>query len=186
MTEITLPSLAPDIRLFGKVSETMLSEFFRQQAETQPSRAVVLELSTSGGDADVGRRIAQEIRLWREKEGCELFFLGKTYVYSAGITIMSGFPKSHRFLTQDCELLIHERKLKKELHLDGALRGCLSVVNDLLAQIESGQRLEKQGFEELVKGSSLSAQALIDKVYAKDWYLTGSEALELGLVQGLI
>lgn len=183
---VTLPSLAPDIRLFGKVSDDMLGEFFRQQAAVEPGRPVVLELSTSGGDADVGRRIAQEIRLWQMQAGCELFFLGKTYVYSAGITIMSGFLKSHRFLTADCELLIHERKLKKDIHLDGALRGCLSAVNDLLAQIESGQRLEKQGFEELVKGSSLSAQALIDKVYTKDWYLSADEALAHGLVQGLV
>lgn len=99
---------------------------------------------------------------------------------------MSSFPKSHRFLTRDCELLIHERKLKKDLHLDGALRGCLSAVNDVLAQIESGQRLEKQGFEQLVRGSSLSAQALIGKVYCKDWCLNADEALQLGLVQGLI
>ena len=186
MNEITLPSLSPHIRLFGKVSEAMLTEFFRQQAETHRSDAIVLELSTSGGDADVGRRIAEEIRLWQEQEGRGLFFLGKTYVYSAGITIMSAFPQSHRFLTHDCELLIHERKLKKDIHLDGALRGCLSAVNDVLAQIESGQRLEKQGFEQLVKGSSLSVQALIDKVYTKDWYLTAGEALQLGLVQGLV
>ena len=78
MTKKTLPSRPLDIRVFGKVSEAMRTEFVRQQAEAQPSRAVVLELSTSGGDADVDRRIAQEIRLWREKEGRELFFLGKT------------------------------------------------------------------------------------------------------------
>ena len=186
MTEKQLPSLSPDIRLFGEVSESMLTEFFRQQAQAHPSDAIVLELSTSGGDADVGRRIAEEIRLWREQQNQELFFLGKTYVYSAGITIMSAFPQSHRFLTQDCELLIHERKLKKDIHLDGALRGCMSAVNDVLAQIESGQRLEKQGFEQLVKGSSLSVQTLVDKVYTKDWYLTAHEALQLGLVRGLI
>lgn len=56
----------------------------------------------------------------------------------------------------------------------------------MLAQIESGQRLKKQGVEELVKGSSLSAPVPINKVYGKDWYLTASKALELGLVQRLI
>lgn len=147
-----IPTLSPDIRLFGNVDESMLSEFFRQQAEVQQGKSsVVMEISTSGGDADVGRRIAQEVKMWRAS-GVDVFFLGKTYVFSAGITIMSAFPRSHRFLTADCELLIHERKLKKELHLDGALRGCLCAVNDVLAQIESGQRLERDGFAELVKG----------------------------------
>jgi len=143
-------------------------------------------LLTSGGDADVGRRIAQQIRLWREPEGRKLFFLGKTYGYSAGISIMSCFPKSHRFQTRDCELLVHERKLKKGVHLDGALPACLSVVNELLAPIESGQRLEKEGFEQLVEGLSLSAQKLMDKVYCKDWYQKADKALQLGLVHRLI
>ena len=184
-SDIQLPSLSSDIRLFGKVDETMLSEFFRQQAETRPGKPMVVELSTSGGNADIGRRIAQEVRLWQDS-GSEVFFLGKTYVFSAGITIMSAFPLSHRFLTRDCELLIHERKMKKDLHLEGALRGCMSAVKDVLAEIESGQRLEREGFAQLVAGTRLSAKDIEDKVYHKDWYLSAGEALEIGLVAGLI
>ena len=165
----------------------MLSEFFRQQAEVKPGKkSIVLEVSTSGGDADIGRRIGQEVRLWREAEGREVFFLGKTFVFSAGITIMAAFPRSHRFLTADCELLIHERKMKKVLRLEGALRGCLSAVNDALAEIESGQRLERDGFAQLVEGSSLTVEDVGSKVYEKDWYLTATEALGLGLVGGVI
>jgi ATP-dependent protease ClpP protease subunit len=182
---IKLPSLSPDIRLFGNVGETMLSEFFRQQSEVQPGKSIVMELSTSGGDADVGRRIAQEVRMWRDC-GFEIFFLGKTYVFSAGVTIMSAFPKTHRFLTADCELLIHERKMKKQLNLEGALRGCMSTVNDVLAEIESGQRLEYEGFGQLAQGSTLSAQDIQKHVYTKDWYLTANDALQLGLVGGVI
>jgi ATP-dependent protease ClpP protease subunit len=184
-SDIQLPSLSPDVRLFGKVDETMLSEFFRQQAEAPSGQAIVVELSTSGGNADIGRRIAQELRLWRDS-GTEIFFFGKTYVFSAGITIMAAFPLSHRFLTRDCELLIHERKMKKDLHLEGALRGCLSAVNDVLAEIESGQRLEREGFAQLVAGTRLSARDVEDRVYNKDWYLPATEALEIGLVAGLI
>jgi ATP-dependent protease ClpP protease subunit len=182
---IQLPSLSPDIRLFGKVDEPMLSEFFRQQAEVSSGKPLVIELSTSGGNADIGRRIAQEVRLW-QNSGIEVFFLGKTYVFSAGITIMSAFPLSHRFLTADCELLIHERKMKKDLHLEGALRGCLSAVNDVLAEIESGQRLEREGFAQLVAGTRLSAKDIEDKVYNKDWYMSAKEALDIGLVAGLV
>jgi ATP-dependent protease ClpP protease subunit len=183
--DIQLPSLAPDIRLFGKVDEAMLSEFFRQQAAVQPNKSIVIELSTSGGDADIGRRIAQEVKMWRAG-GLEVFFLGKTYVYSAGITVMSSFPRTHRFLTADCELLIHERKMKKELHLEGALRGSLSAVNDVLAEIESGQRLERDGFQELVQDTMLNVDNVLAKVYNKDWYLTAKEALEVGLIGGIV
>jgi ATP-dependent protease ClpP protease subunit len=181
-----VPSLAPDIRLFGTVDQSMLSEFFRQQSEVKARGPIVLELSTSGGDADIGRRIGQEIRLWREKQHREVFFLGKTYVFSAGITIMSFFPATHRYVTRDCEFLIHERKLKKDLHLEGALRGCRSAVQDVLAEIDSGQRLERDGFEQLVLGTDLTFDQVQSKVLDKDWYLTAAQALEVRLIAGVI
>ncbi len=180
-----LPSLSPDIRLFGNVREEMLSEFFRQQSEVQPGNApIVFELSTSGGDADMGRRIADEVRLWQRER--EVFFLGKTYVFSAGVTIMSAFAPSHRFMTAGCEILIHERKMKKNLHLEGALRGCRSLLLDALAEVDSGQRLEREGFEALVKDTSLSAEDIQQKVLDKDWYLTAEEAVTTGLIAGIV
>lgn len=180
-----LPTLNPDIRLFGTVDQAMLSEFFRQQSEVKTRGALVLELSTSGGDADIGRRIGEELRLWRE-QGRQVFFLGKTYVFSAGVTIMSSIPRSHRYLTRDCELLIHERKMKKDLHLEGALRGCRSAVQDVLAQIDSGQRLERDGFSQLVLGTGLTVEDVARKVMDRDWYLTSAQALEIGLIAGVI
>ncbi len=181
-----LPKLTPDLRLFGSVNADMLGEFFRQQAEAPDSGALLLELSSDGGDADIGRRIAQELRLWQDKQGRELWFLGKSFVFSAGVTVMSAIPPARRFLTDDCEILIHERKLKKTLHLDGALRGCRSAVQDVLAEIESGQRLERAGFELLVRGTSLSVDDIEQRVMEKDWYLTAPEALEVGLVAGIV
>lgn len=181
----TLPSRAPDLRLFGKVDQSMLSEFFRQQSEAPAEGPLVLELSSQGGDADIGRRIAQELRLWQQ-QGREIFFFGKSYVYSAGVTVMSALPADHRFLTQDCELLIHERKMDKLLTLDGALRSCRAKVNDVLAEIESGERLQHEGFCALVKGSKLTAQQVEDRVHEKDWYLTAQQAVEHGLVAGII
>jgi ATP-dependent protease ClpP protease subunit len=187
MTETNLPSLIPQIRLFGTIGDNTLDEFLRQQAEARDgTKPVVIELSTSGGDADVGRRIAQELRLWQEKEGRTVFFFGKTYVYSAGITVMAAVPPSHRFLTRDCELLIHERKMQQDLKLEGALRSCRAVIQDALAQIESGQRIERDGFEQLVKGTSLTLEAVQKKVLDHDWYLTAQEAKDLRLIAGII
>lgn len=186
MTTLALPSFTSDIRLFGNVSEFMLSEFFRQQAEVAPDKPIVFEISTSGGDAEIGRRIAQELRLWQEMAKREVCFLGKTYVFSAGVTIMSAIPQERRFLTRDCEVLIHERKMQREIRLDGALRACKAAVQDVLAEIESGQRLERDGFATLVKGSQLSAEDIEKRVMEKDWYLTAKEALDIGLVAGVI
>jgi hypothetical protein len=54
---------------------------------------VVLELTTEGGDADGARRMALEIRLCREWHNRDTYFVGKTVVMSAGITIMAAFPR---------------------------------------------------------------------------------------------
>ncbi len=118
--DLLLPSLSPDIRLFCKVDEDMLFEFFDQQAEVQQGKPIVMALSPSGGNADIGRRITQEARMWRAG-GQEVFFLGKKYVYSAGITAMSLFPRTHRLLAASCQLLVHERMMMKAPHLEGAL-----------------------------------------------------------------
>lgn len=185
MNTASLPSLAPDIRLFGTVNEGMLSEFFRQQAEAKTIGPIVFELSTSGGDAEVGRRIAEELRLWQLKDA-EIYFLGKTYVFSAGVTIMSAIPRDRRFLTRDCELLIHERKMTATVTLDGALRSCRAKVNDVLAEIESGQRLQAEGFAKLAEGTSLTPQEIENKVLDKDWYLTAQQALEHRLIAAVI
>lgn len=178
-------SQAPAIRLYGKVDQAMLAEFLRQRAEAPADGPIVFELSTSGGDADMGRRIAQEIRAWRQG-GAALYFLGKSYVYSAGVTVMAAFARERRFLTADCELLVHERRLRKTLQLDGPLHACMVQVKGVLAEIVSGQRLERAGFAELVQGSSLSLADLEARVRDCDWYVPAAEARELGLVGGLV
>jgi ATP-dependent protease ClpP protease subunit len=181
----SLSSLSPTIRLFGSVNENMLSEFFRQQAQADAQQPVIFELSTSGGEADVGRRMALELRLWQD-QGAKVYFLGKSYVFSAGITIMSAIPVERRFLARDCELLIHERKITRDLSLDGSLRSCKAKVNDMLAEIESGQRLEREGFAQLVQGCRLSVEELERRVLEKDWFLNAREAADIGLVAGVL
>ena len=51
----------PAIRLYGLVDDALLGRFLEQLRHVRSQREpVVLELSTSGGDADVARRIAEE------------------------------------------------------------------------------------------------------------------------------
>lgn len=179
-----LPSNKPDIRLIGSIDENMLKSFLDQSAKAEGDGPVVLELSTSGGEADTARRIAQEVHMLSQAR--EVFFLGKTYVYSAGITVMAAVRPSHRFLTRDTVLLLHERRLERTIQLSGALRSSVSVVQDLMAELESGQALERRGFEKLVDGSELTVEELMQRVMQKDWYMSAEEALSLHLVAGLV
>ena len=180
-------SSAADIRLFGQVNDAMLRDFLGQldEARRRPG-PLLFELTTTGGDADVGRRIALELRLLGESRGEPVSFLGKTVVYSAGVTVMSGFPVARRFLSADAVLLIHERRMEKTVHFSGALRAGLALTRDLLAELENGQVLERQGFEDLIRGSRLTMDEVTRRVQTANWYVPADEALRLGLVAGLI
>jgi ATP-dependent protease ClpP protease subunit len=176
-------SLIPSVRLFGAVNEAMLAKFLDGLTALGPGDPLVVELTTPGGDADIGRRIALECRLAGES-GRETWFLGKTVVMSAGVTIMSGFPAERRFIDRVCELLIHERRMDKQLHIFGPLRSSIKTAEEMIAQLQSGLRLEDQGFEDLVRDTQIPFEELRERVSETNWYISADEALKLGLVAG--
>ena len=147
--------------------------------------AILVELFTDGGDAEIGRRLAEEVRLLRQQHGRDMWFLGKTLVASAGVTIMAAFPKDRRWLTSDAALLIHGRRMTKDLHLEGPLGSCRRVLEEMIADIDHGLRLEERGFAELIEGSDVDAEEVARRAYG-GWYLSAEEALSRGLIAGLI
>lgn len=179
----------PQIRLHGKVDDAMLDRFLDQFAtalDAGPAGPVLVELTTTGGDAETGRRIATDLITARERFGTDLYFLGKSVVYSAGVTIMSAFPPARRYLSEHCMLLVHERRLDKTLHLKGAMRAMEALVRDALAEVESARAMERRAFEVLVAGTPLSIEALMERIDRSDWYIEAQEARSLGLVHAVV
>ena len=177
----------PAIRLHGKVDDTMLGNFLEQMNSALDLQGpLVLELTTTGGDAETGRRIATDIIYARERFGMDLSFVGKSVVYSAGISIMSGFPPEKRFLTRDCMLLVHERRLDKTLALKGAMRGVQALAKDALAEIETAIRMERTAFGYLVKGTEVGLDDLMARIAESDWYIEAEEAVRLKLVAAVL
>ena len=177
----------PAIRLYGAVDDAFLGRFLEQLKPLRSRREpLVFELSTSGGDADVARRIAEEIRLCRQVCGMDLYFLGKAMVYSAGVMIMAAFPVERRHLSRDAVLLIHEWQIEKEIRFSGALRVCAATAQDFLAELQVAHKLERQTFTELVQGTRLSYEQLQAQVVKADWYLLAEEAEQLELVSSLV
>jgi hypothetical protein len=175
----------PNVRLHGSVDETMLSAWIDQTSALTPDAPLVLELTTTGGDAEVARRIADDVRLLRVQGGRRTMMIGKTAVYSAGVTIMGGFDIADRWLSRDAVLLIHGRKLTKSLCIDGPLRSERSRVEALLAEIDDGLRLEEAEFSRLLQGSAVSLKELEERIIG-DWYLTADQALERRLIAGVV
>jgi ATP-dependent Clp protease protease subunit len=186
MTDIRYPLLAkPHIRLSGTIDQVMYQNF-RQQLEACPEEGtLVLALTTLGGDPEVARTMADDIRLLEEHTGREILFLGKVAVYSAGATFMSAFPVDRRFLTRRTRLMIHERQLTKTLNISGPLRMCVASIKATLHEIEHSIQIEEEGFRDLVQGSQVDFDTLREKA-PSNWYIEAEEARDLGLVLDVI
>jgi len=174
----------PQVRLLGQVSEGMVAVFRDQVAASAGEDPLAIELCTTGGDAEMGRLLAQEVRQLRQT-GRRVVFLGKTTVYSAGVTMMAAFPVADRFLTRDAVLLIHCRRMDEQVHFEGPLKSCLIQAKVHVAKMEAGIELEREGFCELIEGSDVSFNEVTKKAVT-NWYVPAQEALDRRLIAGLI
>jgi ATP-dependent protease ClpP protease subunit len=172
----------PTILLGGPVDYDMYNSFRQQLDSASKEGLVVFELSTLGGDPEVARMMGEDIRFQSENyPECRFVFLGKAAIYSAGTTFMSFFAVQNRYLTRGTRLMIHERKLDKQLHISGPLTTCVATVTATLHEIEASILIQNEGFENLVRGTKVTMDEVLRRAPG-NWYIEANEAKELGLV----
>jgi ATP-dependent protease ClpP protease subunit len=177
---------APAILLAGAVDYEMYERFRNQLVKAPASGLIVVELSTLGGDPEVARMMGEDVRFHSDINPERRFvFLGKAAIYSAGATFMSFFARPNRYLTRGTRLMIHERKLDKKLPVNGPLTTCVASVRALLHEIEHSILIQNEGFENLIRDSKVTMQTVLERA-PSNWYIEAKEALELGLVEGVI
>jgi hypothetical protein len=176
----------PAIRLSGKMADESY-EIFREQLGKAPTEGlVVVEVSTPGGNPEVARMIGEDIRFASQVTPKRRFvFLGKTFVYSAGATLMSYFLRENRYFTRDTWLMVHERQQDKKIPLNGPLTSCRAVLEQALHEVESSIRIQDEGFSSLVRGSCVSLEEIREKARSA-WYLDAEETLRRGLIAALV
>lgn len=174
----------PQIRLIGAVNEAMYAEFRNQLGASPEDQPLLIAITTHGGNPEVARAMADDVRLMREA-GREICFLGKAAVYSAGATFMAGFPVKDRFMTAGSSILIHERQIHKSVDLSGPLKSCTAQLKAVLHEIEHSIAIEEAGFRDIFADS----QVEMDEVRTKapdNWYLPCEEACERGVIAAVI
>jgi ATP-dependent protease ClpP protease subunit len=176
----------PAIILSGTVDYEMYEKFRSQLAGAPAEGLIVTEMSTLGGDPEVARMMGEDVRYHSDLDRQRRFaFLGKAAIYSAGTTFMSFFAHENRYLTRGTRLMIHERKLNKVLNIDGPLTSCVATVKATLHEIEASVTIQNEGFENLIQGSSVSMQQVLERA-PYNWYIEAQEALQLGLIAGVL
>jgi ATP-dependent protease ClpP protease subunit len=173
---------SPAILLGGPVDYDMYKNFRSQLDRSKKEGLVVTELSTLGGDPEVARMMGEDIRFHSENsQNARFVFLGKAAIYSAGTTFMSFFSGENRYLTRGTRLMIHERKLDKQLHINGPLTTCVATVTAALHEIEASVAIQNEGFENLIHGSKVTMEEVLSRAPG-NWYIEANEAKSLGLV----
>ncbi len=130
--------------------------------------------------------MGEDIRFHSENSPNRRFvFLGKAAIYSAGATLMSFFAIENRYVTRGTRLMIHERKLAKQLHVSGPLTMCIATVKATLHEIEASIAIQNEGFENLIRGSKVTMDEVLRRAPG-NWYIEANEAKSLGLVAEVI
>nr|WP_321986727.1 peptidase S14 [uncultured Lichenicoccus sp.] len=176
----------PAILLAGPVDYDMYRDFRSQLDNSLQDGLVVIELSTLGGDPEVARMMGEDVRYHSDIAPQRRFvFLGKAAIYSAGTTFMSFFARDNRYLTRGTRLMIHERKLDKQLHINGPLTTCIAAVTAALHEIEASIVIQNEGFASLIEGSAVTMQQVLERAPG-NWYIEAREAATLRLVSTVL
>lgn len=176
----------PAIRLSGTVDQAMYLHFKDALAAAPSEGLVITEIATLGGDPEIARMMGEDIRFHSElSPGRRLVFLGKTAVYSAGATFMGFFAKENRYLTRGTRVMIHERLITKDIHLQGPLTTCIAPLKAALNEIESSITIQNEGFSNLILGSDITLEEVLRRA-PENWYLEANEAASLGLVAAVL
>jgi hypothetical protein len=118
------------------------------------------------------RRTAAQDALWR---------YAKAAIYSAGTIFMRFFSIENRYLTRGTRLMIHERKLDKQVHINGPLTTCVAPVTAALHEIEAFITIQNEGFENFIRGSKVTFDEVLRRAPG-NWYIEANEAKALELV----
>ena len=184
---LTAPDFnAPAILLSGPVDYHMYKRF-RQKLEAAPAEGlIVVELSTLGGDPEVARMMGEDVRFHSQISPQRQFvFLGKAAIYSAGTTFMSFFARDNRYLTRGTRLMIHERKMNKDMRVEGPLTTCIASLEATLNEVKCSIAIQNEGFANLIQGSSVTMAEVLERA-PSNWYIEANEAQALGLIRRVI
>jgi ATP-dependent protease ClpP protease subunit len=176
----------PAILLSGTVDYEMYASFRDKLAAAPKQGVVAIELTTLGGDPEVARIMGEDVRFRSDLDPDRRFvFLGKAAVYSAGTTFMSFFLPENRYLTRGTRLMIHECKMDKQIDVEGPLTTCIASLEATLNEIRASIAIQNEGFENLVRGTQVTLDEVLRRA-PSNWYVEAQEALELGLIRGII
>jgi len=81
--------------------------------------------------------------------------------------------------------MIHERKITAQINLDGPLTTVVANLKAKLHEVEHSVTIQNEGFQNLISGSSVQMDEVLRRA-PENWYIEANDAVQMGLVEGLI
>lgn len=149
------------------------SEIFSRLEKTDSQSTLLVYINTSGGDLYSTFSIIDGIKYFCKRSVG--IVIGKCY--SAGIDILLSLDR--RFCTPSSTLMIHETSL--------SFGEGFELTSRLNEEIQMQKRIENERIKTILKKTQIDKETLSSYLERKqDMYFSSSEAVEWGLVEGII
>ena len=161
-------------RFGGEVNGTRVGECMSQLTEwhrLDPSKGVEIIFHSPGGSIEHGLALydfLQDLRATGTKVTTGTFGMAASM---AGVLLQAG---DERWASPNSWLLLHRASF-----------GAFGSAYEVEDQVELVKRMEERLVKILTERSTLTPEVVTDKWARRDWWLTGEEALKLGLVDKL-
>lgn len=133
---------------------------------------ITIRLRTVGGSVNHGLGLIGKIERMK-RDGYEIICESEGMVISMGVPIMVSCSKRYG----------HEYDMYLIHNVAGGVQGTLPTMKNYL---EESKRLEDICNDIIVKNTKITKKKIESKTSGLDWYIGSKEALELGLIDGIL
>lgn len=179
-------SRLPRLNLTGVVNADMIKDLDRQIRafdEEAAKAGLVIVLTTEGGSVGYARSIYQEIRLLQSSFPVTLVARG--ICLSAGVTIAMAVPRKRRLAIEGTKFLIHDGQRHNDVPINGPLKARAIQIGQLNTDFADDKEENRWVRQLIAKGCGQTRPAIRKASRAGLW-LVGHQAVEYGLVSGLL
>jgi len=158
------------VQIIGEINEEAYKEFSNKlyELEYDGSGTIVIELLSNGGEAVTALAFASRIRV----SPCKIVVIGYGEVCSAAVLILA--YGDERLMTAESWVMVHEDSMK----LNGEVR-------ELQREAGHLRRMEDQWASLLEQRTGTKASTWT-KLHGDTTYLSATECLNLGLIDGVL
>ena len=149
------------VQLTGEVNDAMMQAVIGKTGMLRASgqTSVVVEINSPGGSVYAGRRIAQELRLWKES-GIVVITSVPSVAASMGTFLLSSGSKGHRYVGARARIMVHQ----------ASSGSAPASIENQRAWFENFDTLNADLMADLASNCGFEAEEFLGRLYRSDTF----------------